>query len=135
MQPIDWSSDLSVRVPSIDAEHQGLLRLINELQDNMLGEKSAEVLSRVLARLTFYSVQHFGHEEKLMEESGYPGYPEHKAEHEAFVEKLGEFKAGFHNGNPALPEEVLAYLRAWLLGHIQGTDRAYSDYFVERGFK
>lgn len=135
MATVEWTPDLSVSVPSIDAEHQGLLRLINALHEAIAGGQTHEVLSRVLARLTFYSVQHFGHEEKLMEESGYEGFASHKAEHDAFVEKLGEFKAGFNNGLAALPEDVLAYLQEWLIGHIQGTDRAYSDYFVERGFR
>jgi hemerythrin len=39
------------------------------------------------------------------------------------------------NGNSQISNEILEYLKRWLVNHIQVTDRKYIDYFIRNGIK
>ena len=92
-----------------------------------------EELRKVLEGMTDYALKHFKTEEDYMKEFNYPGYQNHKEEHEDFFDKTLEYfhKAGneFHHVSNELPE----YLNQWLANHIQGTDRQFIDCFKENG--
>jgi hemerythrin len=135
MQLLEWSSALSVNVGSIDHEHQALVGMINELHAAMLERSSREVLDGILSRLTSYTKGHFGHEERIMRELSYAGYQQHKDEHDGFCNKVSEFRQGFREGRLMLSTELVHFLRDWLKSHIQGTDRQYTEYFNQHGYR
>lgn len=135
MQLMEWTPSLSVNVGSIDHEHKAIVNMINELNEAMLHGKSNEVLGKIIARLTSYTVGHFGHEEKIMRELNYYGYELHKAEHDAFIAKVSEFKRAFVEGKQMLSTEIVHFLKNWLKNHIQGTDKQYSMTFNEGGYR
>ena len=60
-----WDNSFSVNVKEIDAQHQKLIALINDLHDAMKTGKAKDVLGKILSDLTDYTVYHFGNEERL----------------------------------------------------------------------
>ena len=54
-------------------------------------------------------------------------------EHEEFKRRIHEFIFKFSNNNEVLANEILNYLRSWLINHIIGVDKKYSLYLNERG--
>lgn len=67
-----------------------------------------------------------------MEQAAYPDYPAQKAAHEALVERLMEIRDKFIAGT-ALSQEVMTFLKGWLIGHIQGMDSKYGPYLNRKG--
>ena len=49
------------------------------------------------------------------------------------MEKVGKFKEDFEKGQILLSVSVLFFLRDWLKGHIQGSDKKYGPFFNEKG--
>jgi hemerythrin len=135
MALIQWSSELEVGVTEIDAQHQKLVRMINDLNDAMRQGKGKDALGKILAGLATYAGVHFGTEEKYFAQFGYPQAPEHKTEHAAFTRKVLDFKAQFDAGKVGLSIEVMNFLSTWLQRHIKVVDKQYSAFFREKGLK
>ena len=130
---IEWSSSLSLDLPEIDAQHQVLVQLINDLHSAMLDRAPREVLGEVIDRLIEYTGNHFGTEEHYFIQAGYLQAVAHKQTHWEFVEKVQGFKRDFEARKVMLSMEVMAFLKDWLIEHIMGTDRKYVDTFKAAG--
>lgn len=113
----------------IDSQHKELIAKINDLLNAIELEESDEQVMQMVEYLKDYTNFHFGAEEKLQEEIGYPGLAEHKVKHEEFrttVAKLEEAaKAGI---TPEFTEMVQEEVIDWLYYHIQGFDRSVAEY-------
>lgn len=127
-----WSDDYSVKVPSIDAQHQRLVAMLNDLHDGMSSGHGAEVLTPILAGLIDYTAQHFAHEETLFAQYGYPDAAEHIAEHRQLVAQVLAFKAKVESKQATINMELMRFLKDWLIKHILGSDMRYSALLVER---
>ncbi len=132
---IEWTEALSVKIAIIDRQHQKLVSMINELSDAMKQGKGKETLGRILNGLIAYTTTHFKTEEDYFQQYGYPETDSHKREHDAFVKKVSEFKAGFESGKLSVTIETMNFLRDWLKNHILGTDQKYSQFLNEKGLK
>ena len=133
MPLITWSETYSVKLKELDAQHQKLIALINELFDAMSQGRGKEVIAGTLGGLIEYTRTHFATEERLMSSSGYPGYLKHKGEHEAFTQKVTEFQGQYLSGQVALTVQVMTFLKEWLTNHILGTDKKYVSFFISKG--
>jgi hemerythrin len=125
MALLDWNSGLSVEVSEMDAEHKQLIKLVNELNDAMKSGKSKEEMGRVFNELARYTQNHFASEERYMQKVGYPHFAEHKAEHEALLKQVGDFKADYDAGKAMISIKLMGFLRDWVRNHIQKTDKKY----------
>jgi hemerythrin len=135
MPLIQWSSALSVKVTTIDSQHQVLIKMINDLHEAMRARKGHEAMEKSLEGLVDYTKTHFSEEEALLERNKYPDIKAHKTQHVAFVKRTEEFKAQFHKGEIGLTVQVMSFLSDWLKNHIQGTDQKYSKFLNDHGVK
>lgn len=135
MPVLTWMEAYSVKVRSIDEQHKRLVCLINDLHDGMKGGTGKQAVGRTLTSLIDYTTTHFGAEEALMRAFGYSEYEKHKALHDGFVGQIVDAHRRYAAGDPSLSKDVGELLMDWLINHIQIVDRAYSDFFVERGVK
>jgi hemerythrin len=135
MALIEWSSDLSVNVSEIDAQHQRLITLINQLNDAMKQGKGKDVLGKTIGDLFSYAGSHFAKEEEYFTRFKYPEAATHKGKHAEFIKKISEFKEGYDQGRLALTLEIMNFLKDWLRNHIQGVDKRYSPLFNANGLK
>ena len=69
--------------------------------------------------------------EKMLEKNGYDDLINHKKIHVKFVNKIKELKSDFESGEKELSKDVMAFLKAWLVEHIMGTDQKYSELMVK----
>lgn len=131
---IDWHEDFSVGIASIDSEHQTMLALLNKLYDSVQLERATESISDVLDGLILYIVTHFLHEEQYMLAARYPDYEQHKTEHESLRHHLMRIQAEAENGpTVVVANELLAFLKSWVMGHILFSDKAFAPYVKARG--
>jgi hemerythrin len=67
-----WSEKMSVGESRLDADHKTLIRLINQLHDDINSEVNATVVDEVLDSLINYTKFHFTREATVMRACGYP---------------------------------------------------------------
>ncbi|MGB4600421.1 MAG: bacteriohemerythrin [Trichlorobacter sp.] len=131
---IVWSNSYSVKVSQMDQEHQRLIDIINNLYVAMRSGRSTEAIGSILDELVAYTKTHFSHEEQLMQQANYEGLAEQKRSHEALVAQLNEILVKYHNGT-ALGQEIMNFLKNWLINHIQGLDKKYGPAMHKKGIK
>lgn len=135
MSYIDWTDDFSVGVEKIDRQHKKLVEMINELYEDMVGQKALAGQFDMVERMIAYTEYHFKYEEDLMQQTDFSGYASHKIEHEKFVKKVLEVKERLANKEAVLGIEIMSFLKQWLKHHILKTDKKYSEHFNSHGIK
>ena len=135
MPVIPWEERFSVHVQEIDAQHQRLLQMIDDLHTAMTERRGREVLLEIVERMIDYARSHFATEEAYMERFKYPGYVRHRAEHAGFSAKAVELHGRLRSGALVLSLEVINFLREWVTNHILVSDQAYSACFRANGLK
>jgi len=130
---ITWSDRYSVGLATIDKEHQKLVSLVNQLYSAILAGDATAEASKVLDGLAAYTISHFAAEEALMKRYNFPGYTQHKAEHDKLVEQVRQFQSDLKAGKAKLSQELMSFLQTWLIGHILGVDKKYTTYLQAAG--
>lgn len=128
MTLVAWEPTFSVDNDLMDAQHQKLFDLLNQLYDAQQQGKTQEGISRGLVGLSRYSMEHFQAEELLMEKNNYPELEVQRREHAVFIEKVVELQHQYLNGNLREVEPMLVFLKNWLVSHILVTDQKYKNY-------
>ncbi len=134
---VKWSDSLSVGVEEIDEQHKKLIEYINRLHHATQAQPVDDLqVSMIIASLIDYAATHFTTEEYYFEEFAYPDKEEHQKIHASFVEKIQDVHRRFmSNERSVVGKDLLSYLKAWLIDHIQIQDKQYSELFQANGLK
>ena len=122
-----FTSKFHVGVELIDKEHARLFEIIGEanrvIHAEYLHDKYDEIV-KILEELRDYTEVHFRDEEELMTKVNYPDLPAQKRAHASFEEKLAEINLEEVDDNQQeYLEELVEYLRNWLVNHILRVDK------------
>ena len=123
-----WLDMYSVGISDIDEQHKELVKILNDLYQNMLDGKANEVLLSVLEKLVNYTKVHFSHEESVLTRHNYPELKAHKKEHKEFVQKIDTLLQKAKSGSKVISIELSGILKAWLREHISGSDKKYGEF-------
>ena len=128
MSKFVWTDDFSVGNNAMDADHQKLVEMINDLDVAINLEASIEYLSEILSRLVEYTQTHFQREEALLESLGFAEFDAHKAQHHELLDIAHDFNRQF-SITPSFfkMEEILDLLTDWLKNHILQEDMKYKN--------
>ena len=132
---IEWKSDYNVGIDSIDQQHRKLINLINQLQTAVDYSTGEEFEREALDELVDYTKTHFGYEEGLMEKYGCPDFEPHKAQHRKMIAQVEAVLAEYEQDQDRAMNDALNFLKDWLIDHINGTDKQYSSFLIEKGAK
>jgi len=121
-----WTAKYSVGIPQIDAQHKGLIGLINGLHAAMAAGQGKRVVGKILDDLVRYTEIHFRDEENLMRQKGYSKLVAHQEVHKKLTGQVVELRERYLAGNLTLTVEVMLFLKSWLADHIMGHDRQYA---------
>lgn len=135
MSLIEWKADFSVGVAEFDNQHKKLIDLINKLHDAMRAGEGKKQLSGILEELVNYTKVHFANEEKYFGQYGYPDNSLHKLEHDKLTRQVIEFQRDYNDGKTTISIDVMNFLRTWLVDHIGGVDKKYTQFFNSKGIK
>ena len=130
-----WKDEYSVGIEAMDNDHKKLLNLINQLQTSVQYYTGKEFEISTLEALVDYTKVHFAHEEELMQQNDYPNFAEHKLQHEKMIEKVDIQLQNYKTNPESAITEALAFLKTWLIKHINGTDKEYGVYLNAKGIK
>lgn len=135
MPLMEWNEKLSTSIPSIDRQHQVILKYINELHDGIEGGKVKSILDSTLDGLVNYTRTHFAYEEMLFRRYAYDKQAEHLEVHARMVEKISSYRDRYKRGEEDIGPELLEFLKDWLYHHILEDDMAYSEQLIAQGVK
>lgn len=129
MSFIPWQEDYATGIEAIDEQHRHLFHLIDELYTRILNcenmEEERKIAGQILQSLIYYVEEHFSEEEALFNNSKYPDAHAHKAAHDHFRSRLDELLRSYQDGALGLSNDILVFLRDWLIGHVTKTDMGY----------
>jgi len=128
-----WSEQFSLKIDSMDEQHKKLIDILNQFHDAMLQKKEDKKIGETLAELIAYTEFHFAEEEKLLQENGYPDLDNHKNEHDELRQKVTEFQREYVQGSQTVTDDVMFFLKDWLVNHILGVDKRYAPFLIEKG--
>ncbi len=127
MPMITWSNQFSVGVQEVDEQHQVLIGILNSLGVAFDAQDSGFDSRKVIDELVQYTVYHFGTEERLMRQIHFDGLGLHAAEHHDFVQNVQQMVGQINDGQGPSLEQLLIFLRDWLVSHILHSDRDMGD--------
>jgi hemerythrin-like metal-binding protein/PAS domain S-box-containing protein len=133
-KPLLWTPEFATGHAVIDGQHQELVdgfnHLLATIQDAE-GWKGAP--EEALHTFIGATVAHFGVEEGLMTEAGYPNTMDHKAVHAHLTNQIQDLALEMHRGQVDLSPPILNVLEGWLMCHIQFEDRHLVEYLMTNG--
>jgi hemerythrin len=132
---IKWNNKYCVGISIIDEQHKKLFGFLNKTLHAMEHSDDKEELKDVLEEMIKYAREHFATEEDYMMEFMYPEFQYHKEEHHNFANKTIAYYDSLVNGDYPISNELIEYLKQWLVNHIQLCDRRYIDCFKKNGLK
>jgi hemerythrin len=120
---VEWRDGFSIHIAQIDREHRHLFQLVKRLDVSTADETVDELLD--------YVVTHFSNEQKLMEDSRYPGFAQHLKLHEQFGVSVAEFLGASDAWTDERVHELRRFLNKWLIGHILTHDLRFGNWYRE----
>jgi hemerythrin len=138
MTVIEWSNELKLGIPAMDAEHRQLLKLTNDFLTATREQAPFSRLARIMGELIARTRIHFQSEETMLDHAGYPGLAGHRATHarllvdtQRLYERFSALEAAPDLDEEAartLTGEAAHFLQRWLVDHITTEDRPYRPY-------
>jgi len=130
---LTWNHTCSVGVRAMDDQHGVLMDTINELRLALVRGASPGPVSVLLDSLLEFTRAHFYSEEQLMEQHGFPGLEEHRAEHERMLRELRESAHRMQHSENVKMGPLLLALRDGFIAHIENLDQQYGPWLNARG--
>ena len=127
-----WSDDLAVGNEDIDNDHMILIALVNKAAARIHNGEVPHAIGAAIDQLVAYTVLHFEQEERVMQEAGYPDFPQHKAQHDGLRKRVGELKRRFEAGEASVGDDLLKLVREWLFEHIQRFDKRIGHHLTDQ---
>ena len=125
-----WNSNYETGNALVDSEHKEIFGMVDKLLADAFKSRTDKIKS-TLDFLAGYVVRHFDHEERLMDESGYPNAGVHISQHRDFVKTVGELMERIEGNLDSIDFslEVNKVIVDWLAEHVMGSDKALADYY------
>lgn len=130
----DWDSSLETGNAMIDSQHRELLEKINNLLDACVEGRGRNEAIRTVEFLSDYTKKHFGDEEKLQKQYGYPDREKHKQYHEYFKRTVAEIAEQLERegASIALIGKINSNVGNWLVSHIKREDTKVARHIAEQ---
>lgn len=130
-----WNNNFSVGVKTLDGQHAGLFKMVNELHAAMMKAEARSMTGDLLKKLVHYTQEHFSFEEKMMAATNYPGLSRHKTHHRDLTKQVEEFMVRYERGEGNINIQLLRFLSDWLTKHIQLEDKEYGPWLNQHGVR
>ncbi|MBT3046399.1 MAG: bacteriohemerythrin [gamma proteobacterium symbiont of Ctena orbiculata] len=128
-----WDAKFSVGIVEIDRQHKALMDMANELKFELDGKRSIKTARRILKGLIDYTATHFSYEEQLMDQTRYSEAEAHKELHRKLVDDVMGYNERIEQGDEEVLGELMAFIKGWLIEHIQKTDKRLGAHLQQTG--
>ncbi|MCP3931606.1 MAG: hemerythrin family protein [Bacteroidetes bacterium] len=118
-----WNDEYLIGIDEIDAQHKRLFSIASTFEQAKTDSQSRKALMEVFR----YTREHFTLEELFMKKVNYPGYLDHKHEHEMFIDQLNDLVSCFDN-SPEERDKLITLLAHWVVDHICNSDHLMTTF-------
>jgi len=126
--PVQTKNDcLLLDIEIIDDQHRKIFKILDRLVVLRDNKDNTSNLLKVIEDLVDYSCIHFQTEEELMREANSPNIKEHIVQHHFFIDKINEYRIAYNYKNKVLANQMVIFVRKWILSHIIEVDGKYVD--------
>lgn len=122
MSHLQWRDEFSVGIAEVDHEHRELIELINELQKDLKAGSDTKKIMQSLGEIYAQISSHFALEEKMMRNTRYPSYAEHKEDHETLLDDLRDIMDGVEDDGVLDDTQLTDDLDRWFSDHFRTHD-------------
>jgi hemerythrin-like metal-binding protein len=122
-----------VGVKALDDQHIKLVHDLNKLHAVMLKGNAQSVAGDLASGGMERMYSHFSAEERLMEDTKFPGLDQHRAEHRAIAAKVAEFMALYEQDDQTMYPPLLRFMGNWLHDHMLTVDKQYTAWMNNHG--
>ncbi|MBT4264331.1 MAG: bacteriohemerythrin [Deltaproteobacteria bacterium] len=117
----------------IDEDHRKLYTFIDKLKQSIDSGKGKTSALEIIGELASYTQWHFRHEERLMQEYGYPNQAEHETTHNQLIDQVSEVIRGIQEDEKDISIDLMQILQEWLKNHILDSDKQLADFLNSLG--
>lgn len=130
VEKIEWNDEYLLGILEIDNQHKKLVAIANELYDTITSNSEDYKLemSKVLKKLTDYTVYHFSSEEDFMRRHGYAGVDLHKTAHDGFINEVNHQIMQLSDDNKETGAKFYTFVLQWVLTHIARADKIWAKF-------
>ena len=120
-----WNAKYETGIAEVDAQHHGLVKLINRLGSLRVNGGGAADVTAALDALADYAKFHFSTEDSLMQAAGITPehYEAHSRTHNLFLGQINRIVEEAQGDVMVAIDRLLRYLVKWLAFHILGQDK------------
>lgn len=122
-----FSEPFSVQVHDLDEEHKGIFDYINKIHKAIKERKTAGEILPILKDLYEWTTNHFAHEEELMKKVQYKDYDAQKRAHTKLLDDVNANIQKIERNEDINLIQLMIFLKDWLVSHIMGMDKKYSE--------
>ncbi len=122
MSLINWREEFNVGVVEVDYEHQELIELINEMHRSVQEGVTRDQVVAGLGEIYAQIAAHFALEEKVMQETRYPAFREHKMDFEALLDDLRDIMDEVEDDGEFDEKQLATDLDRWFSDHFRTHD-------------
>lgn len=127
---IEWSDELSMLHPEIDDQHRNFIKLINDLNDEIMdvqGDKAG--IQHKMRLILDDAIIHFSHEERLLAEKAYPAVEEHTLIHAELIDEFKQAQEKIQSSDiRAVWVKMGMYIKDRLVSHLLEEDTKYIEH-------
>lgn len=128
---LQWDDSFLIGIDELDFEHKRLIEDIDRLHRELSGQDDKRDIEACLGEIFARMQAHFALEERVMRKNKYPGFDEHKREHEALLDNYTASMLDFINSPGNAPggergRPIEEALERWIVDHILVSDRKMS---------
>jgi hemerythrin len=123
--PVQWNDSYLIGDAEIDAQHRHFFELANAF----LAAEGKGALTTCAMAIYKHTREHFGHEEALMRQVGFPEWQQHAQWHDRMIERLNAISLSIH-AERVNKQDLMDLAEDWALNHIPVHDAKLSRYLV-----
>lgn len=134
---VAWDKKYETGILMIDEQHKSLVNLCNQFRTEIMQHNRVDgmdwktSLSFVLREAVKYTKTHFVAEERMMQQTDYPKFAQHKQRHQEFIDAVTHVLSSFNSASLQTAFEFSTFLREWILSHIAHEDKEFQKHFFD----
>jgi hemerythrin len=126
-----WKAKYALGIEEIDKQHRVLLDCMTTIEDAIQAGDRWSAVHFGIVQLRDYARVHFTVEETVFKMHQYPGTDEHIRQHQVFMGHLHDIEQKTLAADD-LKQDLLKFLRDWLVQHILSADRDYARHIGQQ---
>lgn len=130
---LNWQEAFCCGHQLIDAQHESLFQVANELLEAVLAARPVTEISLIITRLLDDVSQHFQDEEKILATVSYPGLRQHAVEHANLLAQGRKLAQDFQEGSLTVGEVFQFLANEVVRQHMLGADREFFPLIIGKG--